>query len=271
MRDAQRRREIKDYYLGISADEITSYLIPAVFDLWESVARYRRELGIGAQWLEVGGGVGDLAATALDHGYDVLMTDVQTELLQTAAARHPCLGGRLQRSDIFDAQDVAALAADGPFSIVAALGAVLNHARDHRELALGFGHLVTLAAPRSLVIVDVMLSEMFPGHPASIWADIMHVLPGFEDLARLIRSSELLVLEAHSLYHRYPPTPTFNADFHERMLRLFLYRAQSARRAPNALSVRSSRRARPASRRRAPSPSRDSSGAPRATRRRRRA
>jgi len=66
MRDARRRREIRDYYLGISADEITSYLTPASFDLWESVARYRRELGIGARWLEVGGGVGDLAATALE-------------------------------------------------------------------------------------------------------------------------------------------------------------------------------------------------------------
>ena len=42
MNEAQRRREIKDYYLGISADEITSYLTPASFDLWESVARYRR-------------------------------------------------------------------------------------------------------------------------------------------------------------------------------------------------------------------------------------
>jgi hypothetical protein len=27
--DKQRRREIKNYYLGISADEITSYLTPA--------------------------------------------------------------------------------------------------------------------------------------------------------------------------------------------------------------------------------------------------
>src|SRR2546425_133811 len=65
MRDAERRREIKDYYLGISADEITSYLTPASFDLWESVARYRRELTIGARWLEVGGGMGDLAAAGL--------------------------------------------------------------------------------------------------------------------------------------------------------------------------------------------------------------
>ncbi|TMA56400.1 MAG: hypothetical protein E6J75_09750 [Deltaproteobacteria bacterium] len=80
MRDAERRREIKDYYLGISADEITSYLTPASFDLWESLARYRRELQIGARWLEIGGGMGDLAAAALDRGYDVLMTDVQDEL-----------------------------------------------------------------------------------------------------------------------------------------------------------------------------------------------
>lgn len=266
--DRQRRREIKDYYLGISADEITSYLTPTSFDLWQSVARYRRELGIGARWLEIGGGLGDLAATALDHGYDVLMTDVQPELLESAAARHPRLAGRLERSDIFNARDVAALGARGPFSIVAALGAVLNHARDHRELARGFGHLVTLAAPGALLIVDVMLSEMFAGHPRSIWADIHHVLPGFDDLARLTGSSGLQVLEAHSLYHRYPPTPTFDADFDERMLRLFLLRAG---RTPDAPPVRSSRRARPDSRRRAPSPSRDSSGARRATRRRHRA
>src|SRR5947209_7484431 len=103
MRDAERRREIKDYYLGISADEITSYLTPASFDLWESVARYRRELTIGARWLEVGGGMGDLAAAALDRGYDVLMTDVQDELLETAATRHPRLRTRLQRVDIVDA------------------------------------------------------------------------------------------------------------------------------------------------------------------------
>src|SRR5947209_7039562 len=135
MRDAERRREIKDYYLGISADEITSYLTPASFDLWESLARYRRELQIGARWLEIGGGMGDLAAAALDRGYDVLMTDVQDELLTTAAARHPRLRRRLQRADIFDPRDVQALAAQGPFSIVAALGAVLNHARDRKELA----------------------------------------------------------------------------------------------------------------------------------------
>jgi len=48
MREAERRREIKDYYLSISADEITSHLTPASFDLWESIARYRRELRIGS-------------------------------------------------------------------------------------------------------------------------------------------------------------------------------------------------------------------------------
>src|SRR2546427_10713386 len=123
MRDAERRREIKDYYLGISADEITSYLTPASFDLWESVARYRRELTIGARWLEVGGGMGDLAAAALDRGYDVLMTDVQDELLETAATRHPRLRGPLHRADIFDPRDVQRLAAQGPFPLVPALAA----------------------------------------------------------------------------------------------------------------------------------------------------
>ena len=139
MNEAQRRREIKDYYLGISADEITSYLTPASFDLWESVARYRRELGIGDRWLEVDGGGGDLAAAALDRGYDVVMTDVQGELLETAAARHPLLRGRLERS----------------------------------------------------------------------WG--------------------LHVPETHSLYHRYPPTPAYDAEFDERMLRLFLHRAETGR------------------------------------------
>src|SRR5207245_486890 len=143
MRDAERRREIKDYYLGISADEITSYLTPASFDLWESLARYRRELQIGARWLEIGGGMGDLAAAAL-------------------------------------------------------------------------------VDPGSLLVIYLMLSEMFPGHPASIWADILHVLPSFADLARLTGASRLQVLESHSLYHRYPPTAAFNAEFHERMLRLVL-------------------------------------------------
>src|SRR2546422_4555307 len=224
MRDAERRREIKDYYLGISPDEITSHLTPSSFDLWDSVARYRRELQIGARWLEIGGGMGDLAAAALDRGYDVLMTDVQDELLATAAARHPRLRGRLQRADIFDPRDVQALAAQGPFSIVAALGAVLNHARDRKELAPAFRHYDALGEPGSLLVIDLMLSEMFPGHPASIWADILHVLPGFADLGRLARSAGLHVLEAHSLYHRYPPTPAFDASFDERMLRLFFHK-----------------------------------------------
>ena len=271
MRDAERRREIKDYYLGISADEITSYLTPASFDLWESLARYRREFRLGVRWLETGGGMGDLAAAALDRGYDVLMTDVQDELLATAATRHPRLRGRLQRADIFDSRDVQALASHRPFSIVAALGAVLNHARDRKELARGFGHLVALAEPGSLLIVDLMLSEMFPGHPASIWADILHVLPGFADLSRLIGASRLHVLETHSLYHRYPPTTAFNADFDERMLRLVLRKPPPAARARAGAPVRGSRRARPASRRRAPSPSSDSTGTRRATRRRLRA
>src|SRR2546428_13234567 len=149
------------------------------------------------------------------------MPDVQDELLATAAVRHPRLRGRLQRADIFDPRDVHALAAQGPFSIVAALGAVLNHARDRKELARGFGHLGALGEPGSLLVIDLMLSEMFPGHPASVWADFLHVLPGFDDLARLTRSSTLHVLEAHSLYHRYPPTPAFDAEFDERMPRLF--------------------------------------------------
>ncbi len=271
MRDAERRREIKNYYLSISPDEITSYLTPATFDLWESLARYRREFQIGARWLEIGGGMGDLAAVALERGYDVLMTDVQDELLATATTRHPTLRGRLLRADIFDPRDVRALAARGPFSIVAALGAVLNHARDRKDLARGFAHLVALAEPGSLLVVDLMLSEMFPGHPAAIWADILHVLPGFADLARLTGGSPLHVLEAHSLYHRYPPTPTFNAEFDERMLRLFLRKVPPAPRPRASVPVRGSRRARPGSRRRAPNPANGSAGTRRAIRRRFRA
>jgi len=273
MREAERRREIKDYYLSISADEITSHLTPASFDLWESIARYRRELRIDARWLEIGGGMGDLAAAALDRGYDVLMTDVQAELLDTAAARHPRLRTRLRRADIFDARDVAALAARGPFSIVAAVGAVLNHARDQRELARGFDHLVALGEPSSLLIVDLMLSEMFAGHPASVWADFLHVLPGFGDLARLTRAFGLHVLEAHSLYHRYPPTAACDREFDERMLRLFFHKRSPARppRGAARSPVRQSRRARPAPRRRAPTPDGDRPGTRRAGRRRPRA
>src|SRR5437879_10145711 len=117
MRDAERRLEIKDYFLGISADEITSYLTPASFDLWESLARYRREFRLGVRWLETGGGMGDLAAAALDRGYDVLMTDVQDELLATAATRHPRLRGRLQRAAIFAPRAAPAHDAPGPCSI----------------------------------------------------------------------------------------------------------------------------------------------------------
>src|SRR5258706_476165 len=53
MREADRRREITTYYLGISPDEISSH-VAASFDLWESLARYRRELAVGAPWLGVG-------------------------------------------------------------------------------------------------------------------------------------------------------------------------------------------------------------------------
>jgi hypothetical protein len=224
MREADRRREIKTYYLGISPDEISSH-VAASFDLWESLARYRRELAIGARWLELGGGMGDLAADALDHGYDVLMTDVQDELLETAARRYPRLSARLQRADIFDARAIAAVGARGPFSIVAALGAVLNHARDGKQLARGFRHLVELGEPRALLVVDFLVREMFPGHPASVWADFLHVLPGLDELARLIRSSGLQLLEAYSLFHRYPPTPAYDRAFDERMLRVVLHKS----------------------------------------------
>ena len=224
MREADRRQEIARYYLGISPDEISSHLA-ASFDLWESLARYRRELAIGARWLELGGGMGDLAADALDHGYDVVMTDVQDALLETAARRHPRLSGRLQRVDVFEARAVAALGARGPFSIVAALGAVLNHARDGRELARGFRHLVALGEVPSLLIVDLLVREMFSGYPASIWADFLHVLPGLDELSRLIRASGLQLLESYSLFHRYPPTPAYDREFEERMLRVVLLKA----------------------------------------------
>jgi len=224
MREADRRREITTYYLGISPDEISSH-VAASFDLWGSLARYRRELAIGARWLELGGGMGDLAAAALDHGYDVLMTDVQDELLETAARRHPRLRARLQRADVFDARAVAAVGARGPFSIVAALGAVLNHARDGKQLARGFRHLVALGEPRSLLVVDLLVREMFAGHPATVWADFLHVLPGLDQLARLIRSSGLQLLEAYSLFHRYPPTPAYDRAFDERMLRVVLHKS----------------------------------------------
>ena len=224
MREADRRREIATYYLGISPDEISSYVATS-FDLWDSLARYRKELAIGVRWLELGGGMGDLAADALDRGYDVLMTDVEDALLQTAARRHPRLCGRLERADVFDTKAVAALGAHGPFSIVAALGAVLNHARDGRQLARGFRHLAALGEPRSLLIVDLLVREMFPGHPASIWADFLHVLPGLDELSRLIRASGLQLLETYSLFHRYPPTPAYDREFEERMLRVVLFKA----------------------------------------------
>ena len=224
MREADRRREIATYYLGISPDEISSYVATS-FDLWDSLARYRKELAIGVRWLELGGGMGDLAADALDRGYDVLMTDVEDALLQTAARRHPRLCGRLERADVFDTKAVAALGAHGPFSIVAALGAVLNHARDGRQLARGFRHLAALGEPRSLLIVDLLVREMFPGHPASIWADFLHVLPGLDELSRLIRASGLQLLETYSLFHRYPPTPAYDREFEERMLRVVLLKA----------------------------------------------
>ena len=224
MREADRRREIATYYLSISPDEISSY-VAASFDLWDSLARYRKELAIGVRWLELGGGMGDLAADALDRGYDVLMTDVDDALLQTAARRHPRLSGRLERADVFDTKAVAALGAHGPFSIVAALGAVLNHARDGRQLARGFRHLAALGEPRSLLIVDLLVREMFPGHPASIWADFLHVLPGLDELSRLIRASGLQLLETYSLFHRYPPTPASDREFEERMLRVVLFKA----------------------------------------------
>jgi hypothetical protein len=245
MRDAERRREIRAYYLGVTADEITSHFTTVSFDLWNSVARYRRELGLEPRWLEIGGGVGDLAAAALDRGYDVLMTDVQSELLEAAAARHPRLCDRLQRADIFDASDVAALAAQGPFAIVAAVGAVLNHARDHQQLARGFQHLVSLAAPRALLVVDLMLREMFPGHPESVWADFLHVLPSLSDLTGLSRASGLQMLEAHSLYHRYPPTAAYDREFDERMLRLFFAKTAAPRPAGDVAEPRRGRRASP--------------------------
>ena len=224
MREADRRREIATYYLGISPDEISSYVATS-FDLWDSLARYRKELAIGVRWLELGGGMGDMAADALDRGYDVLMTDVEDALLQTAARRHPRLSGRLERADVFDTKAVAALGAHGPFSIVAALGAVLNHARDRRQLARGFRHLAALGEPRSLLIVDLLVREMFAGHPASIWADFLHVLPGLDELSRLIRASGLQLLETYSLFHRYPPTPAYDREFEERMLRVVLLKA----------------------------------------------
>lgn len=201
-----------------------SSLAPARAGLWRLLARHRADLGIGRRWLEVGGGRGDVAALALCRGYDVALTDAFPEMLRTAARRHPALAGRMRRLDIFDARAVARLASAGPWDVVVALGAVLNHARDRAALRRGLDHLLALAAPSALLVVDLLLREAHPGHPRAFWSEFRHVLAGLDDVHRFVAGHRLLVLDAHALFHRYPANARAPA-LDERTLRLVLHRS----------------------------------------------
>jgi hypothetical protein len=223
---ATHQAEVRDYYLRISVEEISSHLGAFTFDLWESVENYRKRTGAGARWLDIGGGVGEVAAISLEKGYDVHMTEVFDELLRSAERRHPQLRGRLSSLDIFDSYAVRQFVErEGTYDIVTSLGAVLNHARTRAICDRGFANLIRLAGSTGILVVDIMLSEMFPKSPSSVWSDFTHFLLSFKDVARLVRRYDLQVMEAHSINYVYPPSKASEEAFDERMMRFYLRRA----------------------------------------------
>ena len=223
-KNSNRIKEIKDYYLRSPVEEISSYTTPLSFDLWDSIETYRSKLGIGKRWIDIGGGVGEIAAISLKKGYDVHVTDVFDELIQATVDRHPELKTRISHLDLFDTKNVnSLLASKGSFDIVTALGAVLNHAANRLEVRKGFGNLVRFGHANSLIIIDVMLREMLPGHPASIWSEFLHVLVGFDDIYALTRLHKLELLETYSIQYIYPSKKGKELET-ERALRLLYYK-----------------------------------------------
>jgi len=213
--------EMEKYYLSIDEKEILSDISQKTFDIWEVMSNYRKELHIGQKLIDIGGGIGHFTYKASKKGYNVTMIDVLKEFIERTREKYPELKDRVYLLDIFDEKKVMEFVqGKGQFDVVTVLGSVLNHVENKRELNGGLYNIVKLGETNSLFVIDLLLEEMFPEKPATIWSDFKHTLASFSNIGVFLREYGFRLLDMYSIHESY--TPERELKYEEHSIRFFI-------------------------------------------------
>ncbi|MEC8424345.1 MAG: methyltransferase domain-containing protein, partial [Myxococcota bacterium] len=150
--------------------------------------RLARHVGVGTRVLDLGCGIGTDAAWLAERGADVIAADASAGMIAEARRRVPGLDARECR-----AEDVATLAADGPFDVVLMDFGVANCV-DLGAVALG---LATCLRPGGTLIVVPMPRV----HPMWMLRELLRGRPG-QALGRMAAATDVDV-EGAAIATRY--------------------------------------------------------------------
>jgi len=205
------KKEMAKYYHSITDDELYSQT-KFVFDLWPTLNGIVKQFGKKKlRIIDVGGGKGDIIIAGSKYGYEVFLTDIYEDFLKEAVKRYPELSNRVALLDIFNTKNVIEfINRYGYFDVVLCLGFVLNHTDSLDAFRRGFANLIKLANENSVIVVDIMLSDMYPGRPMRIWSDFNHTLISLKDLADMSEKYGLILAEFHSIRYDYSDAKNYN-------------------------------------------------------------
>jgi SAM-dependent methyltransferase len=217
-------REIRKYYLSINEEEVISDISQKKFDIWELMEKFRRELGVERRLIDIGGGMGYFAYNALKEGYDVIMIDALEEFVKKAGEKYPELKERVYVVDIFNEENVSKFIDKlGQFDVVTVLGSVPNHAVNKKKLKRGLYNILKFGNTNSLLVIDLLLEEMFPEKPSTIWSDFKHTLASFSDIGLFLRKYGLRILDLYSIHESYP-SKRGSREYEEHSIRFFIHK-----------------------------------------------
>jgi SAM-dependent methyltransferase len=217
--------EVKKYYLTAPEQEINSDIAPKMFDTWCIIENYREKLNVGRRLLDVGVGTGRLAIQAFRNGYDVVAIDLIPEIVAKVTSKYPELEKRVHVVNLLDEKSVLEFVEEfGQFDVVTALGLVANHAQNKQEMVSALYSIVKVAGINSLVVVDLLLEEMFPGKPKIIWSDFTHTLTSLTEIGRIFKKYGLRLLDAYTIHETYFTEGKVLPEFEEHSMRIFIHK-----------------------------------------------
>jgi SAM-dependent methyltransferase len=224
-RDKAASDEVKRYYASAPDKEIISDTSAKTFDIWSIVESWRKKLGIGNRLLDVGVGTGDFFHQAFKKGYNVMGVDLLEEIVQKVATKFPELKDKLQIVNILDEKSVSEFVRKfNKFDIVTILGLVPNHAENKQQLMTTLYNLTKFAGVNSLIVVDILLEEMYPGKPEVYWSEFTHTLTSISEMGEFFRKYGLRLLDAYTIHEIYPSEGEFDQELDEHYIRLFIHK-----------------------------------------------